>query len=934
MNFKRIFVIAASFGITAIATAQPVADKKLPVDPEVKIGKLANGLTYYIRKNAEPKNRAELRLVVKAGSILETDAQAGLAHFTEHMAFNGTKNFSKSELVDFLEKSGVKFGADLNAYTSFDETVYMLPVPTDSPAVFKKAFQIIEDWAHNVTFNNTEIDKERGVVIEEWRLGQGAGERMQKVWFPQILKGSMYAKRLPIGTKQNLETFKYQTIKDFYKTWYRPDLQAVIVVGDVDVAAVEALIKKHFAGIPKAVNPKPRAKYGVPAQPGTTVTIVTDAEEQSNVVQIFYKQPAIKEPTTDLGYRSMLVREIFNGMMSDRIQEMAQKPDAPFVFGLSQYGNFISDKDALTLIAVAKNGAGISRSIEAILAENEKVKKFGFTQTELDRAKATLLASMEQTLNEKDKTKSAAYVQEYINNFLKNEPAPGIEYENKLYQRYVPGITLAEVNSLIAKWIKPTDRSVVITAPESEKASLPTTQQVTALLDKKFTNLTAYEDKVVSTPLLDEVPMPGNVIENNVDQSVNATTLKLSNGATVILKPTTFKNDEILISAVSKGGTSLATDKGYPSAQNATIATIFGGVAQFDMMSLQKALAGKQVSVSPSIGNYTEGLSGRSTPKDIETALKLVHLYFTAPRRDEESFQVVKSQLSTSIANKSKDPSSVFSDSVSYIMSSYNPRRIPLSEEAVQNLIYDSAYNFYKGRFADAGDFIFTFVGSFKQDSIIPLIEKYIGSLPTAGIKEDFKDVGIRYPEGKINKTIRKGKENKATVRLMYTGLTKYSDLEATQLDQLASVLAIRLREVLREDKGGVYGVGVNANINRMPINSYSISISFSCAAENTEALITAVKGEIAKLKDAGPAQINIDKVVAEDTRALEVSINENRYWLYNLEQKQLYNESFKSINEDKDYIKQLTPKRVKELAEMYFNDDNFARFVLLPETN
>lgn len=935
MNLKKIFVFAASLCLTATAFAQTTTvDKKLPLDPSLKKGVLPNGLTYYIRKNAEPKNRAELRLVVKAGSILENDAQLGLAHFTEHMSFNGTKNFTKSELVDFLEKSGVKFGADLNAYTSFDETVYMLPVPTDSPAVFKKAFQILEDWAHNVTFDNKEIDKERGVVIEEWRLGQGAGERMRKEYFPEMLKGSMYAKRLPIGTKQNLETFKYQTIKDFYKSWYRSDLQAVIVVGDVDVAAVEALIKKHFGSIPKAVNPKPRTKFGVPAQPGTTVSIVTDAEQRYNVAQIYYKQPAIKEATTDLGYRSMLVREMFNAMMSDRIQELAQKPDAPFIFGVSNYGNFISDKDALTIYAVAKNGADITKSIELLLAENEKAKQFGFTQTELDRAKASMLSGMEESVNEKDKTKSASYVQEYIDNFLNSEPAPGIEYEFALYKKYLPGIKLSEVNSLIAKWIKPSDRSVVILAPETEKANLPNKQQVTALLDKKFQNLSAYEDKVVSTPLLDEVPPPGNITSNIMDEGTGASTLKLSNGATVILKPTTFKNDEIVISAISKGGTSLASDKAYASAQNATIATVFGGVGNFDMMSLQKALAGKQVYVSPSIGNYTEGLNGRSTPKDIETALKLVHLYFTAPRRDEQSFEVVKSQLAASLANKSKDPASVFADSVGYIMSSYNPRRKPLSMETLENLNYDSAYSFYKSRFADAGDFIFTFVGSFKNDDMIPLIEKYIGSLPTAGIKENYNDAGVRYPAGIINKTFKKGKENKASVRLMYTGMTDYSDLEAIELDQLASVLAIRLREVLREDKGGVYGVSVNATINRMPVNSYNITISFSCAVENVETLIAAAKKEIAYLKEPGPLQVNVDKVIAEDTRALEVDVNENGYWQYNLEQKALYGESFKEIPQDKMYIKQLTILRVRELASKYFDVTNLARFVLLPETN
>ncbi len=931
--FSRLIVLFLLITVSISVIAQIATPKKLAVSPEVKIGKLANGLTYYIRKNQEPKNRAELRLVVKAGSILETDQQVGLAHFTEHMAFNGTKNFEKQELVDFLEKSGVSFGADLNASTSFDETIYMLQLPTDSQSVFKKGFQILEDWAHNVTFENSEIDKERGVVIEEWRLGQGADERLRAKYFPVLLKGSRYALRMPIGTKENLDTFKYETVKQFYKDWYRPDLQAVIVVGDVNVEQVEQMIKQHFAGIKGPLHPKPRIKYGVPAQKETVTAILTDPEQTYNQVMMFYKQPSIPEPQTDLGYRASIVRGLFNAMMSTRLQEIAQKPNAPFLFGGSSYGKLIGDKDALTLMAVAKDGKAISNATEAVLQENERVRQNGFTQSELDRAKVAVLSSMENAYNERNKTKSAELIEELIRNFLHNEPIPGIEKEYAMYKQFVPGIKLAEVNSLINQWIKPTDRAIIVTAPESEKDNLVTEAAMLALVNRKQGTLKAYEDKVLKGSLLAKKPVAGKITDEKKITELGVTELVLSNGARVILKPTDFKNDEILMSAISRGGASLYSDSDYLSVSNASSITLFGGVGNYDIMSLQKALTGKQVSVAPSIGQYSEGLNGSSTPKDLPTAFQLIYGYFTEPRKDTSMFEVLKQQLTASLVNKGKDPNSVFGDSVSYIMSNYNLRRKPLTIERLGEIKLDKAFSAYQDRFADASDFIFTFVGNFKIDSIKPLIETYIASLPSTNRKETWKDVGIRFPTGIVNRVIKKGKDPKSTVRLSFTGMTEYSDLEATQLDQVAKVLEIRLREILREDQGGVYGVGVGANINREPISSYSITISFGCAPENVEKLVGLVLEEIKNMKAKGASQTNIDKVIATDTRSMETSVNENNYWLYNLQSKYYYNEDPKIILQDAVMIRKLTVERTKEIANKYFNTDNMVRLVLMPET-
>lgn len=926
-------VMAMCVTVQAPAQAQ-AGDKPIPVNPKVKKGVLPNGLTYYIRKNTEPKNRAELRLVVHTGSIMEDPNQVGLAHFTEHMSFNGTKNFAKQELVDFLEKSGVQFGADLNAYTSFDETVYQLQLPTDSADVFKKGFQVLEDWAHNVTFDNTEIDKERGVVIEEWRLGLGAGERLRAKYFPVILAGSRYATRMPIGTKQNLDTFHYETVKKFYKDWYRPDLEAVVIVGDVNVDEVEKMIKDHFAGIPKRAkeSERPRTKYGIPSHPDTKVAILTDPEQQYNILQVMYMTPSIPEAKTDNQYRASIVRGLFNAMINDRLQEIAQKPGAPFLQAFSSYGEFMGDKDAFQLFAVAKKGEDVATSAEVLLTENERVRKFGFTESELERAKKNTMSNMEQAYQERDKTRSGELIEELVRNYLTGEPIPGIEYEYALYEKFLDGIKLSEVNSLIKQWIKPTDRDVVVLSPEADKDKLISKKDMLALLNKPFNNVTAYEDKVSTSPLLQKEPVAGTIKTEKKYDAIGTTVLTLSNGARVILKPTDFKNDEITFSAISPGGVSVYPLEDNISASMAANIVSAGGLGDIDQQSLQKLLAGKQVFVAPGITRYSQGFVGNSTPKDIATAFQLLYGYFTEPRKDSVMFQVIQQNIATSLTNRGKVPGNVFNDSVQYIMGSYNPRNRPMTPERLGELSLDRAYDIYKDRFSDAGNFIFTFVGNFSVDSIKPLVEKYIASLPSAGRQESWKDLGIRYPQGVINKVIKKGQENKSTVRLYFTGMTTYSDLEATQLDQTCKALEIKLREILREDQGGVYGVGVSSGINREPVNSYSIVISFSCATENIDKLVGLTMDEIKSLKQNGAPQVNIDKVTAEDVRGFETSVKQNSYWKYNLEQKIYHNEDPLTLLQDGELIKKLTIDKTKELANKYFNENNMAKLVLQQE--
>lgn len=930
---KPLLLCLALSATLAIQAVCQTNDTPLPVSPDVKIGKLSNGLTYYIRKNQEPKNRAELRLVVHAGSVLETDKQVGLAHFVEHMAFNGTEHFKKNELVNFLEKSGVNFGADLNAYTSFDETVYELQVPTDSPMVFKQGLQILEDWAHGVSFDHGEIDKERGVIVEEWRLGRGAEARLRDKYFPILLKGSQYARRMPIGTRQNIDTAHYQTLVSFYKDWYRPDLQAVIIVGDINVAETEQWIIQHFSGIPAPANAKKRIRFTIPPHTDTRTAILTDPEQAYNVIQVYYTRQETPPIKTEAQYRQSLVRNLFNEMMSARLDEIAQKPDAPFLFGNSSYGSFIGNLDAFSLLAIAKSGKDIQPSLNVLLRENERVKQYGFLPSELDRAVKNMLSRIENAYEERDKTKSAEYVQELVNNYLEGEAIPGIAYEYELYRKYLPGIQLSEVNGMIAQWIRPTDRSVVITAPEKEKPQLPTQAGLVALLNKPIGKLDRYVDKVSNSPILPVIPVAGKVVAEKKYDAINTTEWTLSNGARVILKPTDFKNDEIEFSAISWGGSSLYDGNDFLNASYAAMIISAGGMGNMDVQSLQKALSGKNCFAAPGITPYLQGLNGRSTRKDLPTAFELLNGTFTAPRKDPEMFEVIRQQVKAQLQNKDKDPAAVFGDSVNFIMNNYHPLRKPFGMGDIDRLNLDRAYDIYRERFGNAGQFQFTFTGSFNLDSIRPLVEKYIASLPATGAKDQWRDLGFRYPEGPINKIFRKGKENKASVRLFFTGMRpSYNESEDRQLGQLCAALTIRLRELLREDAGGVYGVSVAGGMNREPVSNYSISISFGCAPENVDKLVNIVTEEIRRTKQDGVPQINVDKVIAEQTRSLENSIKENSYWRYRLEQQFFRNNDPLSILTAADRVREFSVSKSKETTNIFFHEDKMIRLVLLPE--
>ncbi|WCT12030.1 M16 family metallopeptidase [Mucilaginibacter jinjuensis] len=954
MNFNKRYIYAAMVLFVAANSSfaqvkhKPVVSPKekpaaaalkekgepIPVDKAVIIGHLPNGLTYYIRKNTEPKNRAELYLVNKVGSVLENDPQQGLAHFTEHMAFNGTRDFPKNQLVDYLQKSGVKFGADLNAYTSFDETVFQLPLPTDSVKLFEKGFAILANWAGYVSFDTDEINSERGVVLEEERLrGKNAQQRLQQQWLPVVLNNSRYAQRLPIGKVDILNNFKPETIKSFYHDWYRPDLQAVVVVGDFDPKRVEQLIKDNFSALKNPANERARTKYTVPYEAGTKVKIATDKEFPYTMAQIFIKHPKDNDKTT-AGYMQGIRTEIFNQMLNNRLGELTQKADPPFLFGQVSYSGFLGNQDALTELAVAKSGDQLKTAIDAVLNETERARKFGFTESEFTRAKEATMVAMENAWKERDKTKSSSFVGEYQRNFLEAEPIPGIDWEYNFYKDNIDKIKLSDINALAGKFISDQNRDIIIMAPEKEKANLPSEATVLSWVNTAGKGVTAYVDNVSNKPLLATPPVAGKVTDERKDALINATTLTLSNGVKVILKPTDFKNDEILITGYSMGGTSLAPDADFISDNMADNIVGSSGIADFNQIQLGKMLAGKNVSVSPYINETTQGISGSASPKDFETALQLIYLYFTQPRKDADIWASTITQTKSVLANRSLDPQSVFADTVAATLSRGNFRRITPTAAQLDKASLDKAYAFYKSRFADASGFTFTLVGNFDVQQIKPLLEQYLGGLPSTNSHETFKDLGIRAPEGLVTKTVHKGIGDKSVVQLVFSGNYDYNESNNLQVDALEEVLNIKLIERLREKESGVYSPRVSAAYSKIPVGRYNFTVSFSCAPVNVDKLIAATMEEIAKIKSDGAQKVDVEKFAAEEKRSTEVQLKENSFWIGHLS-----GSSETGTNPDLvlDHIKnldQVTPQTVKDAANKYLSGTNLIKLILYPEKN
>ncbi|MFB9843929.1 M16 family metallopeptidase [Mucilaginibacter ginsenosidivorans] len=918
--------------LNAVIVAITVKAQVLRIDPAVRRGTLPNGFTYYIRHNEEPKDRVVMYLVNKVGSVLEDNDQRGLAHFMEHMEFNGTANFPHNALIDYLQKAGVRFGADINAYTNFDETVYQLPLPSDKPGLVDTGLMIMRDWAQNAMLDSGEINKERGVVLEEKRLGKGAAERMQRLYWPVLLNNSRYAVRMPIGNDTVLNGFKRPVIASFYNDWYRPDLQALIVVGDVNVNTIEQDIKRMFAGLKKPSHEKARIKYQVPLDGKNRFVAVTDKEMTVAAADIIFKHP--EQPLkTETDYRKYLIKNLYNQMLAKRIDQLSRQATPPFLQGGASIGGFIGGLSMFDVSVVAKPGE-LENGVKAVWREIERVKQFGFTQGELDRTKAAYLNNVESQWKEKAKTNSESFVREYQNYFLKDIAAPGIDKERELVKTFLPAIFLADVNALSAANITCHDRTILLLAPDKEKEVLPSEVVFTSWINTvQAEKLTPYQDDISNKLLLAQQPVLGKIVEEQKDSATGTYSYLLSNHVRVILKPTDFKNDEIIFTGIKPGGTSTATDAAYESAALSADLVNSSGAGNYNETELENYLADKQTNVIPFMQPESEGVNGNTTPKNLENALALTYAYITEPRKDKEIFDGIVTKSIAALANRSSDPNSLFSDSVRAILYNKNVRKAGPSLEKIKQLNLDTAITFYENRFRNVNGMTFVFVGAIDTTTIKPLLEKYLGGLPSHENIEDAKDLGIHIREGIVNKNVYKGTEPRSTVLLVYSGLMEYNPQNVVRLDALKETLEIRLLERLREEESGVYSPGVFVSSSKYPQGRYSFVVQFGCAPQNADKLIASVQDEIDKLKQSGPLPQNLEKWRAEDRNSRETALKTNGFWLRYLSGQVENKESISKLNDYTKIRDKISVADIQNAAMTYLSGLNYIRLVLLPES-
>lgn len=911
------------------ATAALPLDAAPPVDPRIRVGRLENGLTYYVLSHPKPEKRAQLWLAVNAGSTLEDDDQQGLAHFVEHMAFNGTAKYPKQAIVDYIESIGMDFGADLNAYTDFDETVYTLAVPTDDPKLVTTGLDILHQWAHAISFDAEEIEKERGVVLEEWRLGRGAGERIFDKQSPVIFHKSRYAERLPIGKPDILKSAQREAFLRFYRDWYRPDLMAVVAVGDFDAAAMEAEIRATFASLSKPANPRPRAVYGIPPHAETLYSVETDPELPSTMVSVDTRMPHRAETTVG-DYRRIVAEGLFHRMMGARFAEIRQQPDVPIVAAWSYTGPITRTVDNFGRGAVAKEGMALE-ALRLVLEETARVAQHGFTSSELERAKKQTLRGLQNAVTERSKTESMQFAEEIVRNFLEAESMPGLEVELALHERFLPGITLEEMNAMASAWKGEANRVVLMSGPA--KTPLPTVEQIAATVSAAGTKpLAAWKDEAPAGPLVRNPPKAGRVVATKRDETLGLTEWTLSNGIRVVVKPTDFQNDEIVLSGFSPGGTSLASDADYPSARFATAIASVSGAGEFDDVSLRKALAGKLASGGAWIGELEEGIRGRSSKDDLETMLQLIWLSATAPRSDAEAIAAWKQQTVEQVRNRRLDPESAFWEDMDGVLAQNHPRRQPLTPEAVEKVDPATAIAFHRSRFADLGDMVVVIAGNVDLEKAKPLVERWLGGLPANGRKETWRDVGVREPDGVKKVEQKRGREPKSSVFLTFHGPASWTREAAIDARLLSEVMNIRLREVLREDMGGVYGVSIWGGLIRRPVEEYNFSVTFGCAPENVESLRKALFDEIAKVQADGIGEQYLAKVRENWKRQHELALRENGFWAGRLLEAYRFGDDPKDLLDIDTRLARISSGNVKAAAARYLDTSRYVEGVLNPE--
>ena len=898
INMKHLFhsLLAVAFVLCAgfqQAVAQQMQFPPLPVDKNVRIGQLDNGLTYYIRHNKLPENRAEFYIAQKVGSILEEPQQRGLAHFLEHMAFNGTKNFPGDDkglgVIPWCETVGIKFGTNLNAYTSIDETVYNISnAPIDRTGVLDSCLLILHDWSNYILLKDDEIDKERGVIREEWRSRNSGMLRVYTDLLPTIYQGDKYADCMPIGSIDVINNFPYKDIRDYYHKWYRPDLQGIVIVGDIDVDTVEAKLKAVFADVQKPVNPAERTYYPVTDNKEPIVAIGTDKEVDDPSIEIYFKQDATPDSEkNNVGYlASQYMTSMISSMLNARLSELVQSANPPFTRASSYYSDFFvaKTKEAFALSASSK-ADGIETALKTLLQETERARRFGFTESEYARARANYLQSLESAYNEREKTKHGSYVREYVQNFLNGEPIPGIEAEYAMMNQLAPNIPLQAMNMVMQQLVPDSNQVVIIAGPAKEGLKYPTKEEVINLLKgMKDLDLQAYVDKVSDEPLMKEAPKGGKIISEKEGDIYGSTKLVLSNGVTVYVKKTDFKADEIRMKGTSLGGKSIFPDKDALNFAVMDNVIAVGGLGNFSQVDLTKVLAGKKVSVNAGLGATTENVFGTCSPKDFETMMQLTYLTFTAPRKDAEAFESFKNRMKAQLESAQANPLSSINDSLQKAMYNNHPRVVMMKPEMVDQIDYDRILEMYNDRFKDASDFTVYFVGNIDLETAKPLIAEYLGALPAINRKETFKDTKMSIRKGVYKNEYAKEQQTPtATIVFLYSGKAPYTLKNDILLSFATQVLDMVYTEEVREKEGGTYGVNCFGDLQKYPKEQLLLQIVFQTDPAKKDKLAGIVVDELKKLAAEGPSDVHLQKVKEYMLKKYADNQKENGYWMNNL---------------------------------------------------
>ena len=930
---------------SVFSQGQGMTIEKLKMDPLIRYGKLENGLTYYIRHNEMPKERAEFYIVNKVGSLQEEENQRGLAHFLEHMAFNGSKNFpSKKGMQEYTESIGMRFGENLNAYTGFDETVYMLMnVPVTREGIIDSCLLILHDWSSFLLLEEEAIEKERGVVREEWRTTSTAQMRLWEQQLPKMFPNSKYGTRMPIGTIDVINNFKRDELVAYYKKWYRPDLQALVIVGDIDVDKVEEKIKSMFADIPSPVNPTPREPVLVPDNKTPLASIATDREMTNTQLTIYYKHDKLPEilKGTIADIITGYTQNIISLIMMERFSDIVQKPNPPFVAAnaFDEDYSVSKTKDAWTSIAIVKPGE-LERALNALAVETERVKKFGFTEAEHERAKEQILKMYDSMYLDRDKQENSSFAGEYIRNFTEDEAIAGIEVEYELIKQIAPSFPVEGINQYVMqlfnenKWY---NLVISLVGPEKEDITYPSENELIAMyLYATEDNVEENEDEVISKILIPELPNPGKIVSEKEDPIFGGTTVyTLSNGVRVAVKKTDYKEDQILMTATSPGGTSMfKDDKDIWNIKVVNTAAMLGGLGEFSENNLRKALAGKNVSCNAGLGISNENFNGSASPSDLKTLFELIYLQFTGIRMDEDAYASFKERYSSYLEGLQVSPQVVFSDTLNGVIFNDNPRNSRIKASDFEKVDYHRMIEMYKERYSDASDFVFTFVGNVNKDSIRPLMEQYLATLPSINRKEkpDEKQV-VPFQKGKIKKHFPLEMETpKSTVSLTYSGYMPYNLKNVINAQLLNQALDLVFTEKVREEQSASYGVQTYITMNPFPAGRTSIQILFDTDPEKRDNIIEIVKSEIERMAKDGPSETDLLKSRSNLLKGRVEMTQKNDYWLDIVDA--YYYRGFDGHTDFNKIAESITTEDIKSFAKKFLGQGNEIEVVMYPTAN